>query len=171
MKVVKVISTKVNSLGQLMTKLLKSGKSDVQEVKTLSVPGVDSNPIEDEIGLYETTDINGENFIIGFVIKNRKAGSGEVRLFSTDDKYQEKTYIWVKNDGTIEIGGNVDNAVRYSKLETAFNELKADFNDLVTKYNTHIHPTPSGPSSTTATTATQSTADITPAKIEEIKTL
>lgn len=171
MKVVKVISTKLNEAGQLMTKLLKSGKSDVQEVKTATLPGIDSNPLPDDIALYEITDVSGENFVIGFLSKNRKALKGEVRLYSLDENSNEKIYLWLKNNGEIHFGGNSGNLTRYQDLETAFNQLKTDFNNLVTLYNTHIHPTPSGPSSPTVSTGTQSAADITGAKIDEFKTL
>ena len=73
-----------------------------------------------------------------------------------------------------------DYAVRYNELETAFNQLKQDFDDFVTTvYNTHIHP-----ATTTATVGTgpvgvvtvnpststglSSTADISNAKVDNI---
>ena len=78
----------------------------------------------------------------------------------------------MKNDETIEIGGDTDFMVRYSELESAFNELRDDFNNLVTKFNTHVHPSPAGGSTgPTPTGGTPSTADITGAKINEIKTI
>ena len=96
------------------------------------------------------------------------------------------SYIKIKKDGTVEMLGDADNMVRYSKLETAFNQLKQDFDTLVSTFNAHIH-TPvivgvsggsgapavgvPGPTPTTATTVSPSTADITGAKIEEIKTI
>jgi len=106
------------------------------------------------------------------------AESGETRFFSTDDNGTLKNYIWLKKTGNIEIGGSSDNMVRYSKLEQAFNQLKSDFNNLVIAYNTHIHPVPNavplapGPVVTTPTVSSgsPSTANILPAKINEIKT-
>lgn len=69
-------------------------------------------------------------------------------------------------DGTIaELMGNADFAVRYSELETAFNQLKSDFDN-----HTHLVPgVTSGSFSATATAPTNSTADISGAKIDEIK--
>lgn len=67
--------------------------------------------------------------------------------------------------------------VRYSKLEEAFNQLQADHDDLVQKFNSHTHlyiPGPPGstvPTAPTTTPGTPSTADITEAKIDEIKTI
>lgn len=176
MKVVKVISTTNNDLDQLLTKILKSGRSDVQEVATASIPGVDSNPVKDEIALYEITDVNGENFVIGFLLKNRQALPGEVRIYCTDEQGAEQQYIWLKQNGEIHFGGDAGNLTRYQELETAFNQLKNDFNDLVSAFNSHTHPTPSGASSTptpvpSVIPATPSSADITGAKIDEFKTL
>lgn len=69
-------------------------------------------------------------------------------------------------DATIaELMGNADFAVRYSELETAFNQLKTDFDN-------HTHSVPgvtSGSFTATATAPTNSSADISGAKIDEIK--
>lgn len=171
MKVVKVISTSNNDIGQLLTKLLKSGRSDVQEIITASTPGIDSVPVKDDVALYEITDVNGENFVIGFLVKDRIAKPGEVRLFSRNEQGVEQIYAWLKDNGEIHFGGDTGNLTRFQELETAFNQLKSDFNALVNAYNLHVHATPSGVSSTTASTATPSTADISGAKIDELKTL
>lgn len=160
-------------------KVLRLGDKDVQTANEVSPFGIDSNPLKDMIAIYGETSNNGDTVIVGYLNKNRLAQIGELRIYSTDDKGAEKFYTWLKNDGTMEIGGDTDNMVRYSELETAFNELKSDFNDLVAKFNSHIHittatvgstPTP-GVISPTTTTATPSAADITPSKIEEIKTM
>ena len=70
--------------------------------------------------------------------------------------------IYLNKDGEIILNQGSDFAVRFSALETAFNQLKSD-------YDAHTHPyvdTPIGPSTTSATAP--STADISGAKIEEI---
>jgi hypothetical protein len=65
--------------------------------------------------------------------------------------------------GILELNGNADFAVRYNALETAFNQLQADFDA-----HTHLYsPGPGTPTQTAATVA--STADITPAKVDEVK--
>lgn len=139
--------------------------------------GTDAQPIEDCIAIYAQTGVKGKTVIIGYINKNAVAGVGEHRLFSTDADGVVKFYIHLKNDGTCEIGGNADNMVRYSKLEEAFNQLKSDHDALVTAFNAHMHPTagtgaPSPPTPIpNSIPATPSTADISDAKIEEIKTL
>lgn len=177
MKVTKIISTRLNDLKQLLSKVLKSGRSDVQEVKTATLPGIDSVPLADDIALYEETEIVGENFIIGFIAKDRKANAGEVRIFSRDpENGAEKIYLYLKNDGTVEFGGTAKNMVRFQELEQGFNDLKGTVNDLINAFNTHLHATPSGPSLVPTAVpgvipVNPSTADISGAKIDEIKTL
>ena len=66
----------------------------------------------------------------------------------------------VLNDGT-------GTAVEFARLQTAFNQLKADFDALVTKYNTHVHPGVTAGGASTAVTlniGVPSIADMTPAE-------
>lgn len=174
MNFVKVDSFSIDSVMRRVVKFLRLGKSDTQTSFEVGPFGVDGAPLKDWIAVYAPTGEKGKTVIIGYINKNQKAAAGEVRLYSVDSEGEEKFYTWLKANGTMELGGTDDNAVRYSKLEEAFNELKTDFNTLVNTYNGHTHTgvTP-GPGSTGTTPAagTTSNADITPAKIDEIKTL
>jgi hypothetical protein len=89
--------------------------------------------------------------------------AGEVEIYSTDNPVTAKqARIYLNKDGEIILNQGTDFAVRFSALETAFNQLKSD-------YDAHTHPyvdTPIGASTTSATAP--STADISGAKIEEI---
>lgn len=172
MNLIKIISSTVNSLNQRVVKFFRFGKDDVQTALEYSPYGLDSNPIKDMIALYSPTTDNGETAIIGYLNKNQKAGPGEFRTFCTDVNGAEKFYTWLKADGTLEIGGNTDNMVRFSKLELAFNQLKSDFNNHITAYNLHVHTGGTISGSTGITTpGAVSAADISLAKIDEIKTL
>lgn len=173
MDLVKVISSELDSTKKRIVKFLRLGKSDVRTSVEVGPFGIDSSPVKDMIAIYSPTSINGKTVIIGYVNKNQLADVGEVRMYSTDSSGVQKFYTWLKNDGTFEIGGKTDNAVRYSKLETAFNQLKSDFNTFIAAYNLHTHAGVTAGSSVTAITApgTVSSADISPAKINEIKTL
>lgn len=172
MNVVKTISTKIIK-GVRFIKFLRMGKSDVRECRQIAPYGTDSNPIKDMVAIYSPTQEDGKNVILGYVNKNQIAAEGEHRIFSTDSDGVVQTYIWLRNGKSImEIGGDSDFMVRYSKLETAFNELKNDFNELVSTFNTHVHPSPAGGSTgSTPTPGNSSSADISGAKIKEIKTL
>lgn len=174
----KVLSTAIKG-GKRFVKMLLLGKDDTQEVHNLDSWGVDSHAIKDSACVVLNTGVRGQSVVVGYVNIEQIAEVGERRTFSTDKDGNLKFYIHQKNDGTCEIGGDTDNMVRYSELKTAFDELKADFNNLVAAYNSHIHittatvaatPTP-GIISPTTSTGTPSTADVSGAKIDEIKTL
>lgn len=172
MRLVTIISTVVES-GLRIVKFFHLGKNVKTSVQAAPW-GVDAHPVKDAIAVYAETGVKGKAVIIGYLNVNALAAVGEHRLFSTDADGAVQFYIHLKNDGTAEIGGNADNMVRYSELETAFNELKQDFNTHVQNYNTHVHPgVTAGPGSTAVTPAvsTPSQADISGAKIDEIKTL
>ena len=173
MNIVKVLSTRISETKRLI-KFLRYGKSDVQENYEVAPFGVDANPTKDMIAIYSKTDEIGNSVILGYINKNQLAEIGENRIYSTDADGVLSFYLHLKNDGTANFGGDTDFMVRYSELESAFNELKDDFNTLVNTFNTHVHPgVTSGGASTspTPTSGTTSSADISGAKIEEIKTL
>lgn len=168
----------MDSLNRLKVKFLRFGKSDVQECIEASSYGVDSNPIKDMIAIYAPTQESGKNYVIGYLNTNRLAEIGENRLFSTDENGELKAWIWLKNDGKVQILGDTDNMVRYSKLEEAFNQLKADHNDLAQKWTAFAtayvpgSPATLGTPPTLATSTVQpSTANISEAKIDEVQTL
>jgi len=118
-----------------------------------------------------------DSVIIGYINKNQLDSlvAGEKRIYSVDSDGALSTDIILKGDGTMEIGGNVDFMVRYSALEDAFNTLKDDF-------NSHVHngvivsvsggsgALAVGVSGSSNDPVNSSAADITPAKIAEIKT-
>lgn len=111
----KVISSAVNNLLRLI-KVQRYGLDDIQEVNESAPFGDDANPIKGMTAIYAATSQRGEMVIIGYINKNRLADVGEKRIFSTDSGGDLSTYIWLKNDGTMQLGGVVDNAVRYIPL-------------------------------------------------------
>jgi hypothetical protein len=86
------------------------------------------------------------------------------------------------DDGDVEIQGKEDNAVRYSSLKTAYDQLKSEIDKLITDINTlkaHTHPVSVSGTATAQTGATTgilpvidpqvpSTGDITPSKVENV---
>ncbi|MCK5612867.1 hypothetical protein KAR91_63930 [Candidatus Pacearchaeota archaeon] len=75
------------------------------------------------------------------------------------------SFLKLTKDTIAELMGNADFAVRYSKLETAFNQFKSD-------YALHDHTVSgvqSGSDTKTTSVAGPTTADISGAKIDEIK--
>lgn len=117
-----IISTSIDKFTRRLIKVRRFGNDDVQEPFQANNAGIDSNPIKDMVAVYSSTSENGKNVIIGYLNKNQIADSGEVRIYSTDENGQLKTFVWVTNEGKIELGGVADNAVMYSKLNGAINE-------------------------------------------------
>lgn len=155
---IKILSTEVDKLNRRVGKFLRFGNKDVQTSLNCAPFGIDSNPIKDMVAIFAPTTDKGETVIIGYINKNQIAGVGEFRVFSTDQNGALKAFIWLKNDGTIQLGGDNDFLVRFNALEQGFNQFKSDFNG-------HSH-TGHGAPPTTPTTAS-----ISDAKISQIKTL
>jgi len=172
----KVISTEIGKLSSRIVKILVKGRSDVRTAREAAPYGIDSNPISGMRAIYSATEVAGKAVIIGYLNDQQIADAGEFRIYSTDAEGNLKIYTWLKNDGTIELGGSAKNLARFQELQQGFDQLKQDHNDLVDAFNTHMHPTagtgpPSIPTPGTGIPAQPSTASIDAAKIDEIKTL
>jgi len=120
---VKVISTEIKN-SKLFVKILRYGRSDIQTPKQVSPYGVDSNPVKDMVAVYAKCGSDNNNVIIGYINKNSIAKVGELRLFSTDADGAEKFYYYLKDDGTTEIGGNSNFAVKYNELKSEYDKTK-----------------------------------------------
>ncbi len=163
-------------------------EDDVRAVELFSQAGDDVNPANG----CRVFVVNVAGHKIGIAVSDDiapESDPGEREIYSTDDPATVKKAKtkWTKDgdiihdaDGGAKIemdhGGDLtfnegtDNAVRYSKLEEAFNQLQDDFDNFVTTiYNVHQHATaaPGAPSNPSVTGAA-STADITDAKIDDI---
>jgi len=139
-------------------------KNDNHFSTVYNPPGDDSRPLPgDSVAYIENNNIGGKS-AVGFLdTKNPPVSkNGEKRLYSRDSGRNIKAIIFLKEDGSIEINNGSDFAVRFSALETAFNELQA-------KFNTHVHPGVTAGSASTAVTGSQSIGDISLSKIDEIK--
>lgn len=170
MNLVTLISTAIES-GKRIVKFYRLGKV-AETAPEVNAYGLDSNAIKSMIAVYAKTGNNGDDVIIGYINKNQKAGVGEFRIYSTDDKGNEKFYTWLKNDGTIEIGGNTNFAVKYNELQVEFNKLKTNFNNHLNEYNTHLHTVSGSATLVPTVPSTQTnTSDITQTKNDKIKTI
>ena len=160
-----------------LIKTLGFGKNDVQTPSSISPFGIDSNPVKGMLAIQAESSVLGESVVIGYINEGVIAAKGETHLFSTNADGEEQFRIKLRDNGTIEIGGDADNAVRFSELKSGFDQLKTDFDNLVTAYNSHIHVTTAtigatavvGVLSPTIAAGTPSTATIDASKIDEIK--
>lgn len=175
-RIVKTISSEIAE-GLRRIKVQRLGKSDIQTPFQGNPAGIDSQPLPGLKAIHAQTGEKGEPVIIGYINEELLAQDGEIRVFSIDSDGALKAYVHAKNDGILEVNGNADFMVRYSALETAYNQLKDDFDSFVSTYNTHTHPVPgitagaaSATASVTTATGSPSTGDITPSKIDNVKT-
>jgi len=86
--------------------------------------GDDSSIPEGYTAIYLDTENVGDKVIIGCINKNQIAKSGEKRIFSIKPDKSLSIDIYLRDDGKAQIGGNVDNLVRYSSLNTALQQEK-----------------------------------------------
>ena len=96
---------------------------------------------------------------------------GALKLYATDADGNEKGSHLLDNDGTHVFNEGEDWAVRYSALETAFNELQGQHNKLQSAIDLNTHggvETCGGSTATPAPSGAESTTDISAAKVEEI---
>jgi hypothetical protein len=172
-----MISSSFDKFGRLLSKFERMGKDDIQETETAAPPGFDSNPIKDMIAIHAPTGVSGESVVIGFINKDCITDVGESRMFSTDENGELKMWLHLKNNGTAEFGGDVDNMVRYSELKTGYDKTKAALDAILTILNGAPIPEPGNGAPSALQTALaaalvgKNTGDISGAKIDEIKTL
>jgi hypothetical protein len=123
MQISNVISTAFDSTKRLLVKVRRFGKSDIQTPYQSAPFGIDSNPIKGMKAVYSATSEAGKNVIIGYLNENQLSDTGETRIYSVDENGGLKTYIWVKKDGTIEIGDNSSFATKYTELKSGLDAM------------------------------------------------
>lgn len=134
------------TLSKVRSTLLEAGKRILKVeqfgVKTVDLEvssfGDDGNPIENMTAIYADTSENGEPVIIGYVNENQLANVGEKRIYSLNINGGLSTYIWLRNNGNIEIGGTSHNAVRYAPLNTGIQSQTTGINAELAKISTAI---------------------------------
>lgn len=144
---------------------MRAGENVLAEL--FAPAGDDSPPLPGDMGFFADNSQTGGRSCLGAIdqVNEPLAAPGERRLYARDANGAPVVVIWLKADGTLELNGDADNAVRFSELKTAFDQLQSDF-------NLHTHSVPgvfAGAFSATATAPTDSTADIDPAKVDEVK--
>ncbi len=160
-----------------------SGSADKGETaQVFGQPGLISNPSKGNIGLRISK--GSLDIVVGTMNYSipLPENPGETLLFSTNEDGSIQSKLFLDTEGNFIFNDGEDFAVRYSELETAYNQLRDDFDALVGDYNSHTHDGvivavvpgtggasgTSGSSGTTSAEGSESTGDITPSKIEEI---
>lgn len=142
-----------------------------ETVEFINVTGEDTAPsngdrvvVFDVAGGYKVT-LGSKSLITEAVLQ------GEKKLYSHLNG-SLKAFIYFLNNGNLELNGNADFAVRFNELQTAFNQLKTDHDNLLAELKLHTHPgVTTGGSSTgpPVLSSNPSTANINPAKVDTVK--
>lgn len=158
-----IVKENIIKAGKRALKVFEFGAKTADVVSDF---GDDSSPLKDMIAIYGTTSESGDNIIIGYLNSNQISKPGEKRIFSLKEDGSLSFAIYLKNDGTCNIGGETDNMVRYAALNTAIQQQNTDINAELIKIQTAINALAPG-----AYTPTPINIDLSLAKINEIKTL
>jgi hypothetical protein len=177
-KLLRITQTYFNGLKQRIVKA--QGATTTYTAEEYSPAGIDSNPLKDMTAIYIRTQSDGDEAIIGYLIKNKVAEIGEARLFSVDENNALKFNIWCKSDGTALMGTSDTPAdytnfmVKFNEMKTEFDKLKTDYNNLVSTFNSHTHiltlSAGTGTAAPSVTQGTANTSNIDNAKNDKIKT-
>ena len=95
--------------------------------------GFDGNPPNDMDAIFLETGAGGEPVVIGYIQTQRLANQGEVRLYALNENNNLSTYLWLRKDQTIELGGNDENLVKFSKLQEDLTLLQTKLNQELAK--------------------------------------
>lgn len=157
--------SKINSSliekGYRVFKVLQFGAKTADECAPF---GEDSNPLKDMTAVFAETSSGGEPVIIGYFNKNQLAEIGEKRMYSLKQDGSVSSFIWLKNDGTIQLNGTNDNAVRFKPLKNALTQTDTSINTELSKIALAIS------SLGGSYTPGQVQTDISGAKIDDLKT-
>jgi phage gp45-like len=147
-----------------------SGPEDIQTVEYMSHAGDDHIPPKGTIVTILAAGSSWKIAVASSDENNFTAGlaEGERKIY---DPTGGGAFIIFRTDGTIEVNGDADFATAFNDLKAGFDQLVSDVNALVTAYNAHTHvavtslgtPTPPVP------TGLSSAATIDAAKVDTVK--
>lgn len=133
-------------------------------------PGIEINPANGE-NLVITQIGNSNSFVVSIggvnqnIAPNTARGERRIYAVSADGETIKAVIKW-KNDGTLELNGATDSAVKFADLKSGFDTLKSDFNSFLT----HVHPTAAvGPPSPPAPVVPPSTASVDSSESADVK--
>lgn len=140
-------------------------KSLIYSSKVAYPFGFASNPTKKQIAIRAETGNKSDSIIVGFLDPNALAGLGlgDSLQYATDENGNKTATLILRADGTAEIIGDTDNAVRYSELNNGLQNHTSQIQAELTKIQTAI-----GTLGGTYAPGTLS-MDISNSKVDEIK--
>lgn len=174
MKLTWVVSTIIKKGYRFIKTRMTAG---IVENSYSSMPfGFDSNPSKNFIAIVSETQSNDKPVIIGYLNPGALSdlGIGDSMQYATDVNGEYISTLKLRSDGTMELLGNSDNAVRYSKLKEEYDKTRSVLDAILTTLETPINEPGNGaPSAFQAAmilaVGEKETGDISGSKINEIK--
>lgn len=128
--------TRVKQAVNEFVKVLRYGRSDIKTAEYVNPAGIESKPVKDDIAVHAETSSDSLTVCLGYIRPSETVKPGETLIYSTDSDGVRVFEMYFKNDGTIEIGGNTENAVFYSALNSGLQTFINDLNaKLVTAFS------------------------------------
>jgi len=158
--------SKVKAATGAFIKVLRYGMNDIVTGDNSTPAGIDSKPVSGATAVFAQTSAKGEPVVLGYINNSDLTNPGEIRIYATDADGVEVFSVYLKNNGTIEIGGDADNMVRFNPLNTNFAGLVSDLNLEFGKIAVAINAIVPG-----SYTPALINRSISGAKIDEVKTL
>lgn len=163
------IFAKLNDTNETLIQATRYGNDDTVEFKEGTPFGIGGNPPKGTPLISTKTDRG--SYVIGAITVKERLEPGETIHFAMDSEGKKiVSHVKTKNDGTVHVNGDDDNAVLYSKLADFANDIQGKLNSLVQQFNTLLSSANvSGiPVASTATPAQPSNVQITPAKSKKV---
>lgn len=159
----------MNVIATITQITITSGKRILQFIGMGKIPytgseympyGIDSAPIEGTPALYADTSNRDVRVISGYKNQHQKALPGEFRCYATDADGNVTIDLYMRNDGSMEIGGNANHMTQWEALNQGLATYFAN-------QNTAIE---AGIASAGGTYTAPAALDISAARLNDIKT-
>lgn len=135
----KITTSKVKAVNieeqERLVQVLQFGPKTADEAGPF---GIDSSPPNDLTAIYADTGNIQEPVIVGYINNKQIAQQGEIRLYSLDENGQVQSFVWLKNNGDLQLNGDTHNTVRYSPLESVLSTLETTINANLAAISTAI---------------------------------
>jgi len=112
---------------------------DVQSIELFRQSGEDYNPPNDSRVI--VLDL-GDAYKVAVACDDGfepEVDPGERELYAIDSSGDKSTFVKFNSDGTLNLNGLNDTAVRFSDLKIVLDEIVSAFNSLVANFNSHVH--------------------------------
>jgi hypothetical protein len=154
------IKSSLIAQGQRILTLIQYGVKTANECAPF---GDDSCPPANLTAIYAETSNAGDQVVLGYINLDQQAQPGEKRLYSLQPDGSLSFYAWLRYDGTMSLGGEDNNLVRYAALNEGIEAKDEKINAELAKIEVAIAALGGTYAMETVST------DISESKINEIK--